>query len=198
MAPWTGKLSGHPCLQKNTSSPMSLTTPHLHLIPYAPQHLLALIDGVAPFEASIGLRAAEGLRDFIVSKEVSPAWLAQLRAATESDPWKHGFAVVDLDSGAVIGNASFTGPPDAEGTVEIAYGIVPAYQGRGYAIETTRALVAFARASGQVRRIRAHTLPELGTSARVLTRCGFRQMGELTDPEGLRVWRWELPEAPGA
>ena len=85
----------------------------------------------------------------------------------------------------------FKGPPDAEGVVEIAYGIVEGYQGRGYATEIARALMSYAAGSGRANTIRAHTLPETNASTRVLEKCGFQCMGEVIDPEDGSVWRWE-------
>ena len=113
-----------------------------------------------------GLPAADGLRGFMVSDDVSPAWLARLRASTEADPWLHGFAVVHPESRSAIGNLGFKGPPDGDGVVEIAYCIVPGFQGRGYATEAAEALVAFAFASGSVHLVRAHTKPHNAFSAR--------------------------------
>ena len=175
---------------------MVIDTTHLRLQPYAPEHLLALIEGVPQFEEQLGLRAADGLRDFIVSDDVTPDWLSRLRASREADPWIHGFAVIDRDSRSVIGNASFTGPPDEEGMVEIAYGIVPSYEGRGYATEAAAALVAFAFGSERVRLVRAHTLPEANASTRVLAKCGFERVAEVADSEDGPVWRWELTREP--
>ena len=175
---------------------MLIETARLRLLPYAPEHLLALLEGVPQFEERIGLRAADGLRDFIVSDDVSPAWLTRLRASREADPWLHGFAVVHRDSHAVIGSASFTGPPDGEGAVEIAYGIAPGYQGRGYATEAAAALTDFAFGSGRVRLVRAHTLPTFNASTRVLAKCGFEHIGEVMDPEDGPLWRWERAKGP--
>lgn len=164
----------------------------LRLLPWAPRHLLALIDSAASFERSFGLPAADGLRAFLVSGELSPAYLASLRAATVADPWLHGFAVIDRASDTVVGMASFKGPPDGQGIVEIAYGIVPQFEGRGYATEAAGALVSFAFGDDRVRTIRAHTLPAANASTRVLTKNGFVHIGEVIDPEDGRVWRWEL------
>jgi [ribosomal protein S5]-alanine N-acetyltransferase len=169
----------------------SLRTSHLTLQPYLPEQLLALIDGVAKFEESMEMRSGDGLRDFFVSEEVSPHWLALLRMSSAADPWIFGFAVIHDDDRRVIGGASFKGPPDEEGVVEIAYGIVPAYQNRGYATEAASALVGFARERVDVRTIRAHTLPEPNASTHVLTKCGFQQLGEIDDPDDGPVWRWE-------
>jgi RimJ/RimL family protein N-acetyltransferase len=43
----------------------------------------------------------------------------------------------------IIGTAGFKGPPDLAGVVEIAYGIVPDYEGRGYATEAAEKLLEF-------------------------------------------------------
>jgi ribosomal-protein-alanine N-acetyltransferase len=174
---------------------MAIDTIHLRLLPYSPAHLLALIEGVQSFEEKIGLRAAAGLRDLYTSGDISPAWLEQLRASTVADLWMDGFAVVHRESNLVIGTAGFKGPPDADGMAEIAYGIVPGYQGHGYATEAAAALVEFAFASGRVRRVRAHTLPTANASTRVLAKCGFAWIGEVVDPEDGLVWRWERPAA---
>ena len=168
-----------------------MDTPRLRLLPYTPGHYLALIQGVREYEAFTGLRAAAGLRDFIVSGDVSPVWLERLRAATAADVWEHGFGVVHRDDGLVIGNCGFKGPPDADGAVEIAYGIVPDYQGRGYATEVAAAQVAFVSADPRVRIVRAHTAPTANASTRVLIKCGFTHIGEVVDPEDGPVWRWE-------
>jgi [ribosomal protein S5]-alanine N-acetyltransferase len=168
-----------------------LETARLRLVPHEPGHLLALIEGVRQYERRSGMNAAEGLRDFIVSDEVSPTYLAQLRTATSVDPWVHGFAIVHQETQAVVGTAGFKGPPTAEGTVEIGYGVVRSYQGQGLATEAAEALVAFARGSDSVRLVRAHTLPESNASTRVLEKCGFTFVGEVVDPEDGIVWRWE-------
>jgi RimJ/RimL family protein N-acetyltransferase len=149
-----------------------------------------LIESEAAFLEGFGLQLAEGLRNLVTGGDLSPEFLATLEAATGSDPWTYGFAVALPAEGLVIGMAGFKGRP-VEGVVEIAYGIAPGYQGRGYATEAARALCEFARASGEVTLLRAHTLPERNASTRVLEKCGFEKMGEVVDPEDGPVWRWE-------
>jgi ribosomal-protein-alanine N-acetyltransferase len=170
---------------------LALETPRLVLVACAAEQLLALIEQPERFEELSGLRAADGLRDFYISGEISPRWFAALRSATGPDPWRHGFFVVERGGQRVVGTAGFKGPPDASGVVEIAYGIVPGCEGRGYATEAAGALVRFAKGDVSVRLIRAHTLPELNASTRVLGKCGFRHIGGVIDPEDGPVWRWE-------
>jgi RimJ/RimL family protein N-acetyltransferase len=128
--------------------------------------------------------------------EVSPEWVARMRAATPS-PWTHGFTLVERATGEAVGSGGYYGPPDAEMMVEVAYGVAPEYRGRGYAKEACAALVAYARDAGACT-IRAHTRPDNGASARVLTSCGFVQIGELVDPVDGLVCRWEIPADEGA
>jgi sulfur-carrier protein len=79
--------------------------------------------------------------------------------------------------------------------VEVAYAIVPVWQGKGCATAALGKLIAFASADDQVRVLRAHTLPENNASTRVLAKNGFTKLGEVVDPEDGRVWRWE--RSPG-
>jgi ribosomal-protein-alanine N-acetyltransferase len=176
---------------------MSLETVRLSLVPYSPEQLLALAERPERFEQVAGLPAAAGLREFVVSDDVPLDYLAALRASGEPDPWRHGFAVVHRECRAVIGNATFKGPPDQTGMVEIGYGIVPAFEGHGYATEVAAALVAFAFDSGLVRVVRAHTRPESRASMRVLAKCGFQRIDEVVDPDDGLVWRWERFRSDG-
>ena len=133
-----------------------------------------MIEGMSPFEKA----------------QLSLAWLAQFEASGASDPWVHGFRLVHRSSGNIVGFCSFKGPP-ADGVVEIAYGIAPEEQGKGYATEAAQALVAFARSFPEVKVIRAHTLADGAASKRVLEKCGFHCVGEVVDPEDGPVLRFE-------
>jgi RimJ/RimL family protein N-acetyltransferase len=157
---------------------MEIRTDNLTLVLQSVEEVLARIESMSPAEKA----------------EVSPEWLAQLRAAASGDPWTHGFSIVHRDSGAVIGGCGYKGPPSPDGMVEIAYGVDADYQGHGYATEAARALVAHAFDTGRVRVVRAHTLPEANASTRVLTKCGFEWKGEVMDPEDGLVWAWEKKE----
>jgi ribosomal-protein-alanine N-acetyltransferase len=171
---------------------VSLETERLTLVPCAPQHILALIEAPETFERLFGFPVENALHGFYNSDAVSPQWLAALRKDSrgQPDPWRHGFFVLHRQQRSVIGSAGFKGAPDADGFVEIAYGIVPSYEGKGYATEAAAALVRYAFEQG-ARNIRAHTLPEPNASTHVLLKNGFRNVGSVVDPEDGTVWRWE-------
>jgi RimJ/RimL family protein N-acetyltransferase len=158
---------------------MELETSRLRLVLQSTEEVLARIRAMSAADQA----------------EVSPEWLARLRAAPSASPWTHGFAMVHGTRGDVIGSCGYRGPPDPGGIVEIAYGVNEDQQGLGYATEAAEALTRYAFETGQVRVVRAHTRPRENASTRVLTRCGFRYVGEVNDPEDGPVWRWERTRA---
>jgi GNAT superfamily N-acetyltransferase len=102
--------------------------------------------------------------------------------------WGHR-QVVERASGLVVGGTGFFGPPrDAE--VEIGYGIVPSRQGRGYATEALRAMIAMAWADARVRTVVAGTDPGNVASQRVLGKAGFRRIAGRITATG--EFRYEL------
>jgi hypothetical protein len=87
----------------------AIQTKNLHLVPQSREEVRAYIEQLPPHERA----------------EVSPAWLALLDASSAMDPWIHGFVLLHQTSSSPIGKCGFKGPPDAAGTVEIAYGVAP-------------------------------------------------------------------------
>jgi ribosomal-protein-alanine N-acetyltransferase len=176
---------------------MEIATARLRLRQHTPQELMTLIETPDRYAEVSGYPAASGLREFFVSGEVNAEWLARLRTLEDPDPWSLGFAVIDSESASVVGSGAFKGAPDADGIVEIAYGIAPAFENRGYATEVATALVAYALENPSVQTVRAHTLPTANASTRVLTKCDFRFVGDVVDPDDGPVWRWERKRAAG-
>ena len=169
---------------------MTIQTENLILAPHLPRHLRALVRSVGDFENTAGLGVADGIRNQLLS--ASPNFMAGLQVAKQSDPWQFGFAVIHKIDNVLIGTGGFPGPPDSEGVAEIAYGIAPSYQGKGYATEVANALIDYASREKSVRLLRAHTLAETNASTRVLEKCGFKKVRETIDLENnLPVWRWE-------
>ena len=136
------------------------------------------------------VRAAIDGLDEETRAQFSADWWEKFHRSAFQDPWVHGFKLM-LADGTSVGMGSFKGPP-VDGTVEIAYAIVPEHQGKGYATDAARALVDFAFGHAEIRRVLAHTLPDGVASQRVLLKSGFRHVGEVVDPDDGLVWRFEI------
>jgi len=83
---------------------------------------------------------------------------------------------------ALVGSGGYFGPPDADGTVEIGYSVLPEWQRRGYASEMVEMLVARALTFVDIQRVIAHTGADNLASVGVLVRCSFAKVeGALRD-----------------
>jgi ribosomal-protein-alanine N-acetyltransferase len=112
--------------------------------------------------------------DQAVGLEAGQPVTGQVAAGPGDEAWGHR-QVVERASGLVVGGIGFFGPPHV-GEVEIGYGIVPSRQGRGYATEALRAMIAMAWADSRVRTVAAGTDAGNAASQRVLAKAGFRQI----------------------
>ena len=92
----------------------------------------------------------------------------------------------------LVGIAALIGRPDEEtGDVELAFGLLPEFRGRGYGGETIRALAAWAFANG-AKRVIAHLDAEDVNAANTLAKNGFT---DTRDPPYPGVARWALAAA---
>lgn len=76
----------------------------------------------------------------------------------------------------LVGSGGFKCKPNA-GSVEIGYGTLGKYQGRGYATEAVSALAQWALSQPGISVVVAEALPENVPSVRVLQKAGFTEVG---------------------
>lgn len=77
----------------------------------------------------------------------------------------------------LVGSVVFHGAPNADGEVEVGYGVEESSQGMGFGTEATCAMVDWALEQPGVVRVTATTLPWHKASIRILQRAGFRASG---------------------
>ena len=110
------------------------------------------------------------------------------KGAEQTGWWLH--LVILRETRTLIGTVGYKGPPSADGTVELGYGIVTDYRRHGYAAEAVKGLVSHALSVPSVRRVIAETYPTLSPSIGVLRKCGFEQME--SPGSGPGIIRFEL------
>jgi ribosomal-protein-alanine N-acetyltransferase len=119
----------------------------------------------------------------------------QTRSFLESQPLERRggiYLTVDSKSQIIVGSCAFKTAPQPNGEVEIAYYVFPEYEGRGYGTAMAERLVQIALKDSRIQRVIAQTLPERNASTKILTRVGFKLIGEVIDPTDGQVWRWAL------
>ncbi|GCE22707.1 GNAT family N-acetyltransferase [Dictyobacter kobayashii] len=117
---------------------------------------------------------------------VLPLLLDGFEREPDHEAWD-GAIVLEGDERVLIGAMGLKGGPDEEGTVDLGYNILPAYQNQGYATEMARALVAWAFERGDVHKVIADCLPDNQGSIRVLEKLGMKR-----EPPEDDMLRWSL------
>ncbi len=154
----------------------------IHLVELSVDSMRALLSGdLAGASAAAGVR----LTDYFIAD--SSIWLWRIRVdQIRRDPTSADWvarAVVDDDTGVVVGHAGFHGPPDDTGMVEVGYSVDPRYRRRGHAREMLAALIDRAKTEPQVRGVRAAISPDNVGSLATVAGFGFSQVGEQWDDE---------------
>ncbi len=155
--------------------------------PCSIQHLEMLIAGKERFFDKFGISVAD---DYELVPELLQFSLKNLREGTISPRWLTHMLILN-EPRIMIGLVGYKGNPDEEGVVEIGYSIATSYQGRGFATQAARILIDRAFSTGEVKVVRAHTLPQENPSTSVLKKVGMTFVGEFEDEEDGKVWRWE-------
>lgn len=115
--------------------------------------------------AALGLRPARGW-----PHADSPDALRPL--AEHGAPGSDGGWLVCRD-GEVVGDCGWCGGPDADGDVELGYGLAGPARGQGVGTETVAVLSAWAERQSGVRRLVAQVQVGNDASRRLLARLGF-------------------------
>lgn len=140
-----------------------IATERLVLRPYDADEARAVVTGDHP-----GRRWADGFpRED--DKDVARGFLA----APAPEPLFGPHQMVHRETGLVIGALGFRAPPDGDGALNLGYGLVPEFEGRGLMTEAVRALLAAAFVHPSVRRVVAATTPDHAASRRVMEKAGL-------------------------
>lgn len=155
-----------------------IRTQRLRLVPATLELLNAELEGRDSFERVLGVpvpaewppeyydrAATEHTLNCLTNHPDKPGW------------WLYYIILVHQDEPVAVGTSGYTGPPDADGIVELGYGVLPDFQRRGIATEATKGLVSNAFSDARVKRVISQTLPELTASIGVMEKCGFRFIG---------------------
>jgi ribosomal-protein-alanine N-acetyltransferase len=167
----------------------TLITQRLRLVPLR----RPLLEAFASSRAELSrLLAVDVPIDWPVATELIPFVLRRLDTCPQSTEWLP-WAIIDLQSVSLAGDAGFKGALDKQGCCEIGYSIIPSFRHRGYATEAVAGIVGWARLVSTIRSVRAETSKNNLPSQRVLEKNGFVFTGEYPHPEVGFIRRYELP-----
>src|SRR5262249_55053572 len=121
--------------------PLRLETDRLELVAFSLELLEALDDRTA-VEGLLDPRLPDGWPDHPLTPllELYAQWLAGDPRTLGYGPW----VAIAKGERTVAGSAGFVGRPKADGSVEIGFGVHPAFRNHGYASEAAAELVRWA------------------------------------------------------
>ena len=150
--------------------------PPLRLRPIPPPEVRSLLAGTAGADTQRRWHPEYPTRDTLSSLHlIVAAYQAMERPLDARSPWWIYQMIVN---GYAVGDVGFHGPPPHDGpqVVEIGYGVVPAWRGRGLATAACRMITEQAWASG-ADQVVADVEPANLASRKVLLRNGFSDDG---------------------
>jgi len=157
---------------------LDLETARLTVTPFTPALAGVALTGRARLGHALGVRMPD---DWLPddSEEILPLIAATVRGGPPggADARWGWWLILHRTEETLIGEVSFRESPDGTGTVELGYGVVPAYQGHGYATEAVGAVLGWALRQPSVARVVACCLRDNMASRRVLEKLGLRQVG---------------------
>jgi [ribosomal protein S5]-alanine N-acetyltransferase len=112
--------------------------------------------------------------------------LRALQADEQQVAWRLR-VIVERLSGNVIGSINLKGPPDADGDVEIGWGLAEHHRHRGYALEAALAVVAWVLQQPAVRCISATVPDDNPPSQGLAAKLGLVRTGETR--RDLPLWK---------
>jgi RimJ/RimL family protein N-acetyltransferase len=166
--------------------------PRVRIEHLSPEALAALAAGDLALATELSGLA---LSPYIVSDERIGVWrrrAAQVLEVPEDLPWVTGVLVDDV-TGEVVGGAGFHAAPDADGMVEVGYGVDPVHRRRGYARAALLLMVERARSDPSVRTFRVTVSPSNAASLGLVAQLPFVEVGEQWDDEDGIETIFELP-----
>ena len=134
----------------------------------------------------------EDLIETSESNELRAAYgemLSGCKRNSENRVWYAPWRMTLKSDHTYIGNLGFKGTAH-DNAVEIGYGVLPGYEGKGYTTEAVQAMAQWAFGNSDVIFVEAETEPDNKASQRVLEKCGF-----IPDGDGKEGPRFVLEEA---
>lgn len=174
-------------------SPPDILTSRLTLIAVTPKSVLteqAANGDYRIFGESIGCTMHAEWPPEHWEPHVFDFFLKQFRNHPDQIGWGRYVALPQADgTRMLIGTLGAFSKEEPPQTCEIGYGILPSFQGNGFATEGTDAIINLLRRDGRVESVIAHTYPSLKQSLRVMEKCGltYDAPGDETDTVRYRL-----------
>jgi len=168
-------------------------TPRLKLIPATIDHLRVELDTPERLGALLGAEVPASWPPGVYDRDAMQFFVEKAQQGGEEVlGWYGWYALQPASSetkALLVASAGYSGPPTADGTVEIGYSVANEERGKRYATEMIKALTQRAFEDSRVRHVVAEVHESNTASWKALSRAGFVRIGAGRE-EG--YWRYEF------
>ncbi|WP_261132306.1 GNAT family N-acetyltransferase [Bacillus sp. Marseille-Q3570] len=153
----------------------NIETERLRMIDFKLELVNTIVTDKTKLKPHFGIKAHEDwpMKDYA---EILPLKLEELRENPSKAVWSG--LIIEKETEIIVGDMGCKGGPDAEGTVDIGYSIVPEKQGQGFATEMATGLIRWLFLEQKVTQVKADCLKTNRPSIRVLEKIGMKQVAE--------------------
>jgi L-amino acid N-acyltransferase YncA len=167
---------------------LTISTDRLRLIALSREQLRLCRDDPGRLGQDLGLSLSGDSFGEPVPRAIDMKLEKMAAAPVDRHPWYTYWLMAVKTVACGAGLAGFKGEPDAQGAVEIGYGIAPAFRRQGYTTDAVQALIAWAFQDPACRTVWADVEKGNVASSRVLAKAGMEVYGE---NDQVYCWRIE-------
>ena len=159
-----------------------ISTPRLHIIPLSYDQLLTYLQANDLLETELGFKKTGRNISKDVKEMVESFTLPKIKESSATDFIFYTFwIVVEKSSRVIVAELGFKGPPNGEGAVEIGYGTMPGYEGKGYMTEAVAGMIEWAKERKDLNMIMASIDENNIASIRIVQKNNFKPLGKKED-----------------
>lgn len=167
---------GHALKIENDEKHLAVITPRLRLVALDQDLAQRQRDNTRDFFKALGAQYEVAWPPELQDGRFGEAEADMLNLRPDNRGWYGWIFLMALYPNAplrAVGAGRFFGPPDARGTLEIEYAMLPSFREQGLATEAVTGMIDWAFAQEGVHKILARTLRHLYAPRRVLEKAGF-------------------------
>lgn len=159
------------------SRPLEIGSPRLRLVALTDQLADRQLSDTSAFFSDLGVEFEAAWPPSLAAKSLLSKMRDRLAERPDDQGW-YQWVYISPVMNRLVGLGGFTGPPDAEGQVEIGYTMLVSFREQGLATEGVTALMDWAYSDPRVTRILARTPVDNLAAQRVLEKAEFLLQGE--------------------
>lgn len=189
-------LAARGCARSYHTDQMEINTERLTLFPLSLEQLQCYLAAPERLEVELGIEVSRAIVTDRLRRAIAMKVTKMVNVERAEHAWYTYWLIVVKDKSFGAGLAGFKGVPDAQGQVEIGYGIDPAYRDQGFTTEAVKGLIKWAFQDARCRAVIAPDTKKWNVASQhVLENVGMHVYGETEQALDWRIDKGDQDDA---